>query len=296
MGNKMKNLSLVVMAAGMGSRYGGLKQLDSFGPNGETIIDYCVYDAIESGFKKVVFIIREEFSDEFMEKISNKFKNQIKVEHVFQSLYDIPSKYVFPKQREKPWGTGHAILSSFKALDGPFIVINGDDFYGKQSFKIAAEFYQDSRNDFSMVSFKLKNTLSDFGGVSRGVCSSSNQKLLSVKEIHGLHAKDGLIRSENKEFTGKELVSMNMWGFSTHIFKYLHEKFEIFLDEFGDEERSEFLIPEVINELIVNQDEEVHILTSDASWFGVTYKEDQKSVVKKINDLIINGEYPNKLF
>ena len=292
----MKNLSLVVMAAGMGSRYGGLKQLDSFGPNGETIIDYSVYDAIESGFKKVVFIIREEFSDEFMEKISNKFKNQIKVEHVFQSLYDIPSKYVFPKQREKPWGTGHAILSSFKALDGPFIVINGDDFYGKQSFKVAAEFYQDSRNDFSMVSFKLKNTLSDFGGVSRGVCSSSNQKLLSVKEIHGLHTKDGLIRSENKEFTGKELVSMNMWGFSMNIFKYLHEKFETFLDEFGAKEKSEFLIPEVINELIVNQDEEVHVLRSDASWFGVTYKEDQKSVVKKIDDLINKGEYPNKLF
>ena len=172
------------MAAGMGSRYGGLKQLDSFGPNNETIIDYSVYDAIESGFEKIVFIIREEFSKDFKTKISDKFKDRINVEHVYQSLDYVPKSFPVPNIRKKPWGTGHAILCAKKAISGPFIAINGDDFYGRQSFQIASNFYQNEENKFCMVSFKLENTLSEFGGVSRGVCNSFNRQLVSFKETH----------------------------------------------------------------------------------------------------------------
>ena len=190
----MNNLSLLVMAAGMGSRYGGLKQLDSFGPNNETIIDYSVYDAIESGFEKVVFIIREEFSKDFKTKISDKFKDKINVEHVYQSLDQVPKSFSVPNIRKKPWGTGQAILSAKKAISGPFMAINGDDFYGRQSFQIASNFYQNEENKFCMVSFKLENTLSEFGGVSRGVCNSFNRQLVSVKETHNIEKKDDEIR------------------------------------------------------------------------------------------------------
>jgi len=213
----VNNLSLLVMAAGMGSRYGGLKQLDSFGPNNETIIDYSVYDAIESGFEKVVFIIREEFSEDFKTKISDKFKDSIDVEHVYQSLDQVPKSFLVPNSRIKPWGTGHAILCAKKVISGPFMAINGDDFYGRQSFQIASNFYQNEENKFCMVSFKLENTLSEFGGVSRGVCDSYNRKLVSVEEIHNIEKKDGEIRSNEKIFHGDELVSMNMWGFGIQL-------------------------------------------------------------------------------
>ena len=292
----MNNLSLLVMAAGMGSRYGGLKQLDSFGPNNETIIDYSVYDAIESGFEKIVFIIREEFSEDFKSKISNKFKDRIDVEHVYQSLDQVPKSFSVPNSRTKPWGTGHAILSAKNAISGPFMAINGDDFYGRQSFQVASNFYQNEENKFCMVSFKLENTLSEFGGVSRGVCTSFERQLVSVEETHNIEKKDGEIRSNEKIFHGDELVSMNMWGFGIQVFDYLEERFKLFLNDYGNEEKSEFLIPSVVGDLIKEGVESVDVLTSNEKWFGVTFPEDKKNVSESILKLISDGTYPEKLF
>ena len=295
-GYNVNNLSLLVMAAGMGSRYGGLKQLDSFGPNNETIIDYSVYDAIESGFEKIVFIIREEFSEDFKSKISNKFKDRIDVEHVYQSLDQVPKSFSVPNSRTKPWGTGHAILSAKNAISGPFMAINGDDFYGRQSFQVASNFYQNEENKFCMVSFKLENTLSEFGGVSRGVCASFERKLVSVEETHNIEKKDGAIRSNEKIFHGDELVSMNMWGFGIQVFDYLEERFKLFLNDYGNEEKSEFLIPSVVGDLIKEGVESVDVLTSNEKWFGVTFPEDKKNVSESILKLISDGTYPEKLF
>ena len=292
----MNNLSLLVMAAGMGSRYGGLKQLDSFGPKNETIIDYSVYDAIESGFEKIVFIIREEFSEDFKSKISNKFKDRIDVEHVYQSLDQVPKSFSVPNSRTKPWGTGHAILSAKNAISGPFMAINGDDFYGRQSFQVASNFYQNEENKFCMVSFKLENTLSEFGGVSRGVCASFERQLISVEETHNIEKKDGEIRSNEKIFHGDELVSMNMWGFGIQVFDYLEERFKLFLNDYGNEEKSEFLIPIVVSDLIKEGVESVDVLNSNEKWFGVTFPEDKKNVSKSILKLTSDGAYPEKLF
>ena len=292
----MNNLSLLVMAAGMGSRYGGLKQLDSFGPNNETIIDYSVYDAIKSGFEKIVFIIREEFSEDFKSKISNKFKDRIDVEHVYQSLDQVPKSFSVPNSRTKPWGTGHAILSAKNAISGPFMAINGDDFYGRQSFQVASNFYQNEENKFCMVSFKLENTLSEFGGVSRGVCTSFERQLVSVEETHNIEKKDGEIRSNEKIFHGDELVSMNMWGFGIQVFDYLEERFKLFLNDYGNEEKSEFLIPSVVGDLIKEGVESVDVLTSNEKWFGVTFPEDKKNVSANIIKLTGDGAYPEKLF
>jgi len=292
----VNNLSLLVMAAGMGSRYGGLKQLDSFGPNNETIIDYSVYDAIESGFEKIVFIIREEFSKDFKTKISDKFKDRIDVEHVYQSLDQVPKSFSVPNIRKKPWGTGHAILSAKNAISGPFLAINGDDFYGRQSFQVASNFYQNEENKFCMVSFKLENTLSEFGGVSRGVCDSFNRQLVSVEETHNIEKKDGEIRSNEKIFHGDELVSMNMWGFGIQVFGYLEERFKHFLNKYGNEEKSEFLIPGVVSDLIKERAESVDMLTSSEKWFGVTFPEDKKNVSESILKLTSDGVYPEKLF
>ena len=292
----MNNLSLLVMAAGMGSRYGGLKQLDSFGPKNETIIDYSVYDAIESGFEKIVFIIREEFSEDFKSKISNKFKDRIDVEHVYQSLDQVPKSFSVPNSRTKPWGTGHAILSAKNAISGPFMAINGDDFYGRQSFQVASNFYQNEENKFCMVSFKLENTLSEFGGVSRGVCASFEKQLVSVEETHNIEKKDGEIRSNEKIFHGDELVSMNMWGFGIQVFDYLEERFKLFLNDYGNEEKSEFLIPIVVSDLIKEGVESVDVLNSNEKWFGVTFPEDKKNVSKSILKLTSDGAYPEKLF
>ncbi len=295
-GYNVNNLSLLVMAAGMGSRYGGLKQLDSFGPNNETIIDYSVYDAIKSGFEKIVFIIREEFSEDFKTKISDKFKDRIDVEHVYQSLDQVPKSFSVPNSRSKPWGTGHAILSAKNAISGPFMAINGDDFYGRQSFQVASNFYQNEENKFCMVSFKLENTLSEFGGVSRGVCASFERQLISVEETHYIEKKDGEIRSNEKIFHGDELVSMNMWGFGIQVFDYLEERFKLFLNDYGNEEKSEFLIPIVVSDLIKEGVESVDVLNSNEKWFGVTFPEDKKNVSESILKLTSDGAYPEKLF
>jgi NDP-sugar pyrophosphorylase family protein len=285
------------MAAGMGSRYGGLKQLDAIGPSGETIIDYSVYDAIKAGFTKVVFIIRKDFEQEFKSKITDKYEGQIQVEFAFQDLNDLPDEFTCPEGREKPWGTGHAILSARNVINEPFVAINGDDFYGRESFKVVADYYRKGANSFSMVAFKLDKTLSSFGGVTRGLCTVNDEKLNTVIETADLQKTDyGVSSNRDIELDGSEPVSMNVWGFTPILFKYLEGKFVEFLSENGTEMKSEYLIPSVVNELIQSRQETVHVLRSGATWFGVTYKEDKPYVEGEIEKLVNKGEYPGKLF
>ena len=284
------------MAAGMGSRYGGLKQLDKIGPSGETIIDYSLYDALQSGFTKAIFIIRRDFEDQFKLQITNKYLGKFTVEFAFQDINDLPNGFSCPSGREKPWGTGQAILCARNLINEPFAVINGDDYYGRESFKVIADYYNNGGAQFSMVAFKLDKTLSDFGPVTRGVCNVENDKLDTVVETENLEKKGNYI-STNRNITldGSEPVSMNMWGFTPSLFNYLHEDFVNFLNDEGDELKSEFLIPTVINNLVQNNQEEVYVLRSNASWFGVTYKEDKPFVINKIQELINSGIYSSPL-
>ena len=293
----MKDLTLLVMAAGMGSRYGGLKQLDEVGPNGETIIDYSVYDAIEAGFNKVAFIIRQDFKDLFKEKISDKYTDKINIEIVYQNLNDLPQNFTCPVGREKPWGTGHAILAARSVISEPFAAINGDDFYGRESFNIIADYYSKNQSGFTMAAFQLDKTLSDFGTVSRGLCEVNKNKLVTVIETHDLKKVNNSISSDREiSLNGKEPVSMNMWGFTPVLFDYLQTMFNEFLNENYKNLKSEFLIPTVVNNLIQQNLENVHVLRTGAQWFGVTYKEDKSLVNQQILKLIGSGLYPEKLF
>ena len=293
----MNDITLLVMAAGMGSRYGGLKQLDAVGPNRETIIDYSVYDAIEAGFSKVVFIIRREFEAEFKSKITNKFSGKIQVELAFQDLQALPDGFACPEGRNKPWGTGHAILSAVDLINEPFVVINADDFYGRESFQKLAEFYSKNNRSFSMVVYKLDQTLSSFGGVTRGICTVENDRLKTVVETGNVRKTDQGVSSDSKvKLDGSEPVSVNIWGFTPALFDYLKDMFVDFMKKCGMELKSEFLIPSVINDLIQSGREQVHVLRSNANWFGVTYKEDKPYVMGEIQKLVDSNVYPEKLF
>ena len=296
----MSDITLLVMAAGMGSRYGGLKQLDSVGPNGETIIDYSIYDAIKSGFNQVVFIIRKEFEKQFRENISNKYLERIDVKLVFQELNNLPDGHICPGERKKPWGTGHAILSAQNIIKNPFVVINGDDFYGESSFQVISSYYSSNNivsPGFCMVAYKLENSLSSYGTVTRGLCTVESELLTSVREISGLKWADGRVLSDvDFQHSGQEPVSMNFWGFTPKIFEYLNYEFKIFLESFGKDMKSEFLIPTVVNDLIKSGRESIDVLNTTAKWFGVTYKEDKSYVVNKIKTLTENNIYPNSLF
>ena len=293
----MSDITLLIMAAGMGSRYGGLKQLDSVGPNQETIIDYSVYDAIRAGFNKVVFVIREEFHNEFRSLITDKYLGKIEVEFAFQELENLPADFSCPEGRKKPWGTGHAILSAKDIIQEPFVAINGDDFYGLESFKVVADYYRNGGSEFSMVAFQLDNTLSDFGSVTRGLCTLKGNKLDTVIETGGLIMSEKGMRSDrNIHLNGKEPVSMNVWGFTPDLFAFLESMFIQFLREEGDALKSEYLIPSVVNNLIQTDKKSVHILHSSAKWFGVTYKEDKSYVMEEIKKLIKDGHYPKNLF
>ena len=286
----MDDLTLLIMAAGMGSRYGGLKQLDSVGPNGETIIDYSVYDAIRAGFNKVVFVIRKEFYKEFRSLITDKYSGEVQVEFAFQELDNLPNGFFCPVGREKPWGTGHAILTTKDLIQEPFVAINGDDFYGLESFKVVAEYYQNGGADFSMVAFQLDNTLSDFGSVTRGLCTLDGDKLDTVIETDGLQMSSDGMKSDRKiVLSGKEPVSMNVWGFTPDLFFYLESMFIEFLEKEGKELKSEYLIPSVVNTLIQSDQKSVQTLHSSAKWFGVTYKEDKPYVTEQIKKLIDNS-------
>ena len=293
----MTDISLLVMAAGMGSRYGGLKQLDAVGPSGETIIDYSVYDAIQAGFNKVVFIIRKDFEDEFKSQITDKYSGKIQVEFAFQDLHDLPGGFTCPEGRKKPWGTGHAILAAADLIHEPFVAINGDDFYGRESFKVVADYYLSGADDFSMVAFQLDKTLSTFGGVTRGLCTVKEGKLDTVIETGELQrTEQGVTSDRNIKLDGSEPVSMNVWGFTPVLFKYLKTMFVEFLNDEGNELKSEYLIPSVVNDLIKSGREDVHVLRSASSWFGVTYKDDRPFVMGEIQKLIDRGTYPKQLF
>ena len=293
----MTDISLLVMAAGMGSRYGGLKQLDAVGPSGETIIDYSVYDAIQARFNKVVFIIRKDFEDEFRSQITDKYSGKIQVEFAFQDLHDLPDGFTCPEGRNKPWGTGHAILAAADLIHEPFVAINGDDFYGRESFKVVADYYLSGADDFSMVAFQLDKTLSTFGGVTRGLCTVKEGKLDTVIETGELQrTEQGVTSDRNIKLDGSEPVSMNVWGFTPVLFKYLKTMFVEFLNDEGNELKSEYLIPSVVNDLIKSGREDVHVLRSASSWFGVTYKDDRPFVMGEIQKLIDRGTYPKQLF
>ena len=293
----MKDITLLIMAAGMGSRYGGLKQLDPVGPSGETIIDYSVYDAIRSGFNKVIFIIRKDFEKEFRSQITDKYQDRIKVEFAFQDLNDLPQGFTCPEGRIKPWGTGHAILTASELIQEPFVAINGDDFYGYESFKIVADYYQGEGATFSMVAFQLDKTLSEFGGVTRGLCTVRTDLLDTVVETGDLMRTEDRISSDRDiELDGSEPVSMNVWGFTPDLFKHLKAMFIDFLEKEGSEMKSEYLIPTVVNNLIRSGQKQVHVLRTSSKWFGVTYKEDKPFVSQQIQELIDDDTYPKQLF
>ena len=294
----MKDMTLLVMAAGMGSRYGGLKQLDAVGPNGETIIDFSVYDAIRAGYNKVVFIIRKDFEKQFKQKISNKYKNKIDVEIVYQDLNDLPRSFRCPNERSKPWGTGHAILAARNAISEPFVAINGDDFYGKESFEVISNYYSSVNSGFAMAAFQLDKTLSENGSVSRGICEQNSNELVTVVETHDIKKNSaGNIECDRDiSLLGSELVSMNMWGFTPTLFDHLEKMFNDFLTDNISDLKSEFLIPSVINDLIEKNIEKVKVLKTQSTWFGVTYVEDKAFVESQIKELIQSGEYPVSLF
>ena len=294
----MKDMTLLVMAAGMGSRYGGLKQLDAVGPNGETIIDFSVYDAIRAGYNKVVFIIRKDFEKQFKQKVSNKYKNKIDVDIVYQNLNDLPGSFRCPNERSKPWGTGHAILAARNAISEPFVAINGDDFYGKESFEVISNYYSSVNSGFAMAAFQLDKTLSENGSVSRGICEQNSNELVTVVETHDIKKNSaGNIECDRDiSLLGSELVSMNMWGFTPTLFDHLEKMFNDFLTDNISDLKSEFLIPSVINDLIEKNIEKVKVLKTQSTWFGVTYVEDKAFVESQIKELIQSGEYPVSLF
>ena len=297
---------LFVLAAGMGSRYGGLKQLDGVGPNGETIMDYSIYDAIRAGFGKVVFVIREMFEQDFRNKILRKYENLIPVELVFQELDKLPEGFQLNKDRVKPWGTNHAVMMGKEVIKEPFLVINADDFYGRESFKVAAEYLlslENKKNQYFMVGYRIGNTLSESGSVARGVCSADNNGFLSsiVERLYVIRDKDGKIKykdeNENMVVVGENTpVSMNMWGFTAEYFDFSDSLFIDFLTNNQDNPKAEFLIPWVVNCLIEKSQISVKILDTPSKWFGITYADDRSSVTDKITQLITQGEYPEKLF
>ena len=286
---------LLILAAGLSSRYGVLKQFDGIGPNGETIIELTVEDAIKIGFKKVVFIIREEIEKEFIERIANKIKDRIEVEYVYQSIDDIPNsiKNIDLSRRKKPWGTGQAILSAKKLINSEFIVINSDDYYGKESLEKAYKISMSNKkqNEYYMVGFKIENTLSENGGVSRAICTLNEDNILQdINEKHDIEMIDGNIRySNNIEYVNVEkgsIVSMNMWIFSNRIFTELENQFKKFLLENNEDEKEEFLIPDVIKKIIKEKKNIIKVIKTDGKWCGVTYKDDREEFRKKIKEYL----------
>ena len=286
--------TLVVLAAGMGSRYGGLKQVDPVGPSGEAILDYSVFDALRGGFGKVVFVIRHDFEAEFKEKIGRKFESMISVDYCYQDITDLPAPYTVPAGRTKPWGTAHATRAARSVVDGPFAVINADDFYGRQAFEVMADFLSHSAPTvpptYAMVGYRLNRTLSRNGTVSRGVCQTNAEGYLTdIVENHKIGYTDKGI--ENIEeglynlFTGEEPVSMNFWGFTPDFFQALEEQFVDFMRENHDNIKAEYPIPNVIAHLMSRGEARVKVLHSDAEWFGVTYKEDRPYVVERLAQL-----------
>ncbi len=295
--------TLLVLAAGMGSRYGGLKQMDEFGPSGESIIDYSVFDAIRAGFGKVVFVIREDFEAAFKDRFESRLKGKIKTEYVYQSVDKVPEGFEIPEGREKPWGTGHAMLMAKDVIDTPFAIINADDFYGAKAYKQAVGFINNSskNNEYAMLGYALKNTLSDFGTVSRGVCEFDENNYLTKIVERTKIGKEGdrifFYEDDYKgELKGEVPISMNFWIFKPEFFSHLEAGFKDFLREKGQDLKSEyyFLIP--ADNMVKSGEASVKIVNTDAQWFGVTYQEDKPRVKQALNELHNKGEYPEKLW
>lgn len=296
--------TLLILAAGVGSRYRGLKQIDPVGPNGEIIIDYSIHDAIRAGFGKLVFVIRHYLEEAFKEKIGSRFEGIVETAYAYQELDACLDGFELPEDREKPWGTGHAILVAQDVIDEPFAVINADDYYGINSFKVMADFLSGkevSPSLYSMVGFVLRNTLSEYGTVARGICECDDRMFMKkvveririekVGEAARYHDPDESIH----ELTGDEVVSMNLWGLHQSIFEHLRNQFKDFLAGFGNEKKTEFYISSVIDSLVQNGKAAVKVLPTDDSWFGVTYRQDKEIAGRSIKALIEKGLYPERL-
>jgi UTP-glucose-1-phosphate uridylyltransferase len=297
--------TLVVMAAGVGSRYGGLKQIEPVGPAGEIMLDYSVFDAIRAGFGRVVFIIRHDIEKDFKEAIGAHFEGRIRVDYVFQELTDLPAGFEMPPGRVKPWGTGHAVLRCATEVKEPFAVINADDFYGAKSYAVIARYLEKlapTDTAYAMVGFQLVNTLSEHGSVTRGICDVDPHRMLnSVVERFKIEKMEGGARYENEQgqwvrLAGHEIASMNMFGFTPTLFGFLNEKFPVFLKETAGQPKAEFLIPAIADELIRERKITMRLLATPEKWFGVTYKEDKPFVTAGIRQLIKSGVYPEKLW
>ena len=296
--------TLFILAAGMGSRYGGLKQMDGLGPNGEAILDYSVFDALRAGFGKIVFVIRKDFEDDFRRVVLSKYAGKVQCELCFQSVDKVPEGCSYNPERTKPWGTNHAVLMGKELIHEPFAVINADDFYGKESFQVLADYLRSiegTQGQYCMVGYRVCNTLSENGSVARGVCATdANGLLTDVVERTKIEKKNGTI-----VFTEDDIdtpldphtpVSMNMWGFTPEYFDYSEEGFRAFLNAHGQEIKAEFYIPTLVNDLISAGKATCKVLDTPSKWFGVTYAADRDQVVAKIQQLIDEGVYPQKLF
>ena len=296
--------TLFVLAAGMGSRYGGLKQIDGLGPSGETIMDYSVYDALRAGFGKVVFVIRKDFEEAFRKAVISKYADKVPCEVCFQSVDKVPEGCTYNPERTKPWGTNHAVLMAKDLIREPFAVINADDFYGRESFQVLADYLKSvegTTGKYCMVGYRVANTLSENGSVSRGVCATDENGYLTdvVERTKIEKVGDKIIYTEDgvdTEISPNSPVSMNMWGFTPEYFEYVEKAFVEFLHARGQELKSEFYIPTLVNDMIRSGEATCKVLDTTSKWFGVTYAEDRPQVVMKINNLVKEGVYPEKLF
>ena len=296
--------TLFVLAAGMGSRYGGLKQIDGLGPSGETIMDYSVYDALRAGFGKVVFVIRKDFEEAFRKAVISKYADKVPCEVCFQSVDSVPEGCTYNPERTKPWGTNHAVLMAKDLIKEPFAVINADDFYGRESFQVLADYLKSvegTTGKYCMVGYRVANTLSENGSVSRGVCATDENGYLTdvVERTKIEKVGDKIIYTEDgvdTEISPNSPVSMNMWGFTPEYFEYVEKAFVEFLQARGQELKSEFYIPTLVNDMIRSGEATCKVLDTTSKWFGVTYAEDRPQVVMKINNLVREGVYPAKLF
>lgn len=301
-----KNKTLVIMAAGMGSRFGGLKQIEPVGPNGEFIIDYSIYDAIKAGFNRVVFIIKEENFDIFKETVGNRVSNHIKVDYVFQKIDNVPVGFAVPEGRVKPWGTSHAIMSCYGVVNEDFIVINSDDFYGRDAFIAAKKFLEyrekENLNEYAIIGYNVANTLTENGSVKRGVCELKDNYLTSiieskVEKIDGKIIASPLDGRDSFEVDEASSVSMNFFAFTPDILDYLKDNFDKFLNKNKDNlDKCEYLIPESVFAKMQEDGTRVRVVDTNAKWYGVTYKEDKESVVDAIRSMIDNGDYPENLW
>ncbi len=296
--------TLLVLAAGMGTRYGGNKQLDEVGPSGETIIDYSIYDAIRAGFVKIVFVIRRDIEEQVRERFVKKLKGKIEVDYVFQEITNLPEGVNVAPDRQKPWGTSHAILVTAEKIKEPFGVINADDYYGVESFRILYNFLTTDKdpNCYCIVGYKMGNTLSEHGHVNRGVCKADDNGMLkNIVETRQIEKTPDGARAPAadgtwEKFTGNEIVSMNLWGFKPSCYKFLGEEFRNFIDNSGMDLKSELDIPTSVDKFVKNGEITIKVLMSNDRWFGVTYREDKPFVVASINEMISRGIYPSKIY